>query len=129
MSVRRRIAVGRFVVSRMPRRLMSLIVISILAASVFAPSAEASVGCNAPNLVPASQAPHQWALLAPAFCIHRTTQRVLNPYDIVAARMKGFYWCFAWAQKPSSPAGVILNWFTATKFCSSRAWYYVQVIT
>ena len=129
MTVRRGIAVGHFVGARMPRRLITLIVICILAASVFAPSAEASTGCNAPNLVPASEAPHQWALLAPAFCIHRTTQRVLSPYDVVAARMKGYYWCFAWAQKPATPAGAILNWFTAAKFCSSRAWYYVQVIT
>ncbi len=89
----------------------------------------ARLGCNAPDLVPTSEEPRQWRLLAPAFCIHRTTQVVLNPQEAVVARQKGFWWCFAWSQKPTSPAGAILGWFTAFHFCSSRAWYYVRVIT
>lgn len=89
----------------------------------------ARLGCNAPNLVPTSEEPRQWRVLAPAFCIHRTTQLVLNPWDIVVARQKGFWWCFAWSLKPASPGGAILGWFTASHFCSSRAWYYVKVIT
>lgn len=89
----------------------------------------ARLGCNAPNLVPLSEEPPQWRLLVPAFCIHRTTQLVLSPWDIVAAHQKGFWWCVAWSLKPASPAGAILSWFTALHFCSSRAWYFVQVIT
>lgn len=90
---------------------------------------EARLGCNAPDLVPTSQEPRQWRLLAPAFCIHRTTQVVLTPQEIVVARQKGFLWCILWSQKPSTPAGAILGWVTASHFCASRAWYYVQVIT
>jgi hypothetical protein len=51
----------------------------------------ARLGCNAPNLVPLSEEPPQWRLLVPAFCIHRTTQLVLSPWDIVAAHQKGFW--------------------------------------
>lgn len=92
-------------------------------------TAPARLGCNAPNLVPPSEEPPQWRLLVPAFCIHRTTQLVLSPWDIVAAHQKGFWWCVAWSLKPASPAGAIPSWFTALYFCSSRAWYFVQVIT
>ena len=118
-----------FVVPKAARRLITLVVVCGFAALVLASTAEASIGCNAPNLVPISKEPPQWRLLAPRFCIHRTRQVVYSPWDIVAAHMKGFYWCFAWAQKPSTPAGAILGWFTATAFCKKRAWYYVQVIT
>jgi hypothetical protein len=55
----------------------------------------ARLGCNAPDLVPPSEEPPQWRLLVPAFCIHRTTQLVLNPQEIAAARLKGFWWCVA----------------------------------
>ena len=113
---------------KLTRRLVALIVACGFAALAFASTANARVGCNAPNLVPISQEPPQWRNLAPAFCIHRTRQVVYSPYDIVAAHMKGYYWCFAWAQRPSTPAGAILHWFTAAAFCKSRAWYYVQVI-
>src|SRR5437764_2235821 len=123
-------ACGRsLVVPKVTRRLVTLVVVCGFAVLALASAAEATVGCNAPNLVPVSKEPPQWRLLAPRFCIHRTRQVVFSPWDIVAAHMKGFYWCFAWAQKPSTPAGAILGWFTATAFCKSRAWYYVQVIT
>jgi hypothetical protein len=111
------------------RRLIALVVVCGIAALAFASSAQARIGCNAPNLVPIKQEPPQWRNVAPAFCIHRTRQVIYQPGEIQAAHMKGFYWCFAWAQKPSTPAGAILGWFTATYFCKSRAWYYVQVIT
>jgi len=52
-----------------------------------------------------------------------------QPPEIVVARQKGFWWCFAWSLKPASPGGAILGWFTALHFCSSRAWYYVRLIT
>ena len=89
----------------------------------------ATLGCNAPELVPPSEEPPQWRLLVPAFCIRRTTQLVLSPQEITAAHLKGFWWCVAWSMKPTSPAGIILTWFTAADFCSSRAWYYVRAVT
>jgi hypothetical protein len=114
---------------RIARRLVILVVLCGVTALALSSTSEASIGCSGPNLVPIKQMPPQWRLLAPRVCIHRVRQVVYSPYDIVAARMKGFYWCFAWAQKPSTPAGAILGWFTATSFCKSRAWYYVRVIT
>jgi len=123
-------ATGRwFVVLKLTRRLAILAVVCGFVSLALAPTGQARIGCNAPNLVPVSQEPPQWRMLAPAFCIHRVRQRVLSPWDIVAAHMKGFYWCFAWAQRPATPLGTILHWFTATRFCKSRAWYYAQVIT
>lgn len=127
----------------MIRRLITLVALCIFAALALVSPARAQntgvdqqeyaqiarLGCNAPNLVPTSEEPRQWRLLAPAFCIHRTTQLVLNPREIVVARQKGFWWCFAWSLKQASPSGAILGWFTALHFCSSRAWYYVRVIT
>jgi hypothetical protein len=127
----------------MIRRLITLLALCIFAALALVSPARAQntgashqestqiarLGCNAPDLVPPSDEPPQWRLLVPAFCIHRTTQLVLNPQEIAAARLKGFSWCVAWSMKPTSPAGAILSWFTAWNFCSSRAWYYVNVIT
>ena len=117
------------------RRKMTLVasVVALAVAGGFAtlayPSiAGARIGCNAPNLVPISQMPPQWRVFAPKLCIHRVKHLVYNPADAVVAHDKGFLWCFAWAQKPSTPAGAILGLVTATHFCRSRAWYYVQVI-
>ncbi|MBV9606214.1 MAG: hypothetical protein JO027_13955 [Solirubrobacterales bacterium] len=114
---------------KMTRRLGILVGLCVMAALAFTPSAGAAVGCNAANLVPASQAPPQWAELAPAFCIHRTTEVVTNPGLIPAAHAKGYLWCMAWSQKPTTPWGFILNQVAAAHFCSSRAWYYVEVLT
>jgi hypothetical protein len=118
-----------FAVYRTTRRVVALAVVCGFVALALASTAGARVGCNAPNLVPINQEPPQWRNLAPAFCIHRTTQVIYSPYDIVAAHMKGFYWCLAWAQKPATPLGFIFHLFTASNFCKSRAWYYVRVIT
>jgi len=106
---------------------VALVVAGALA-TLGASTAGATIGCNAPNLVPISQMPPQWRNFAPKLCIHRVRQIIYGPEDAVAAHAKGFWWCFAWAQKPSTPAGAILGWFTATHFCRNRAWYYVQVI-
>jgi hypothetical protein len=124
------------------RRLITFVALCLFAGLIFAPSAKAQsngfdqqhaavarLGCNSPSLVPISQEPLQWRLLAPAICIHRTTQVIISPVDIVAAHMKGFFWCVAWSQKPSTPLGAVLGLITAEKFCAPRAWYYVRVIT
>lgn len=116
-------------VSKTTRRLVTLAVVCGFAALAMASTAHATVGCNSPNLVPIKEEPPQWRNFAPAFCIHRTTQVVYTPYEIVAAHMKGFYSCFAWAQRPTSPYTFVLSWLSATNFCRSRAWYYVRVIT
>ena len=120
VNVRRNMRLGGTVVA--------LVVAGSFATLAFSSTAGATIGCNAPNLVPISQMPRQWRVFAPALCIHRVKQTIYNPQDAVVAHDKGFLWCFAWAQRPSTPAGAILGWITATHFCRSRAWYYVQVI-
>lgn len=108
---------------------MVALVVAGAFATLACPSlAGATVGCNAPNLVPISQMPPQWRNFAPRLCIHRVKHTVYTPQDAVVAHTEGFLWCFAWAQKPSTPVGAILGWASATHFCRSRAWYYVQVI-
>lgn len=124
---------GRHVNIRRKMRLggtgVALVVAVSFATLAFSSTAGARVGCNAPNLVPISQMPPQWRIFAPKLCIHRVKHTVYTPEDAVVAHAKGFWWCFAWAQKPSlTPAGGILSWAAATHFCRSRAWYYVEVI-
>lgn len=120
VNIRRKLRLGGSVVA--------LLVAGSFATLAFSPTASATIGCNAPNLVPIAQMPPQWRNFAPKLCIHRVKHTVYNPQDAVVAHTEGFLWCFAWAQKPSTPAGAILGWVTATHFCRSRAWYYVEVL-
>jgi hypothetical protein len=113
---------------RLGRSVVALVVAGSFATLAYSSTAGATIGCNAPNLVPIAQMPPQWRNFAPKLCIHRVKHTIYNPQDAVVAHAEGFWWCFAWAQKPSTPAGAILGWATATHFCRSRAWYYVQVI-
>ena len=120
---------GRHVNVRRKMSVVAALVVAVAFATLaYSSTAGATIGCNAPNLVPIKEMPLQWRIFAPKLCIHRVRWTIYSPEDAVVAHAKGYLWCFAWAQKPSTPAGAILGLFTATHFCRSRAWYYVQVI-